>query len=228
MLTYPPLSLDQIQGCRTIKSWYNFTKYYPKPDFNLLSTNYAHTIKINSRNPHLIEYKNIDCSYFIWLTIFHFNRDAALAIRASIPKIEAYLKRTYDIYMKSSYPMAIHFALLARDDSLWHESMYNHFELVDFNNLSEGSIVAWAFDTFLQPKNSRFNLDVDTGHVACVSSSVFNENKIKMCHSVPRKNDPKPKKQGGPTESTFTLDGYILKNIANGRTTGGAFKFKDK
>ena len=34
---------------------------------------------------------------------------------------------------------------------------------------------------------------------------------IQMCHSVPKKLDPK--KQGSPTETTFTLDGYMMKNI---------------
>ena len=48
--------------------------------------------------------------------------------------------------------------------------MHKYFELVSMDDLTPGTIVSWAFDGFLNPRDKEFQLEVDTGHVACVTS----------------------------------------------------------
>lgn len=226
MLTHPPFTHDQILNIRAIHAWFNnFNTYYPYPNLKTQAENFAHIIRHNSLHQHKIEYRYIDCSYFMWLCIFHFKPEAAAALRFNMNKVERYLKKTYNIHVESQYPLAIHFALLSRNTDFWDSKMHKYFEPVSMDNLTPGTIVSWAFDSFLNPRNKKFQLEVDTGHVACVTSLPNKKREIQMCHSVPKKLDPK--KQGGPTETSFTLDGYIMKNIKNEKTPGGAFRLKN-
>ena len=225
MLTNPPMNNTQLLNIKAIKAWFeNFNTYYPYPNLKTQAENYSYLLKINSLLPHKIEYKYIDCSYFIYLSIFHFNSNAASALCKSIQKVETYLKKEYNIYIHSQYPLAVHFALLAKSTTFWDNSMYDYFELVDLDKLSPGTIVAWIFDSFLNPKNDRFILDYDTGHVGCITSHI-EDNSIEICHSVPRKDDPKPKKQGGPCITRLNSKGHILENIKR-KQNGGAIRFK--
>ena len=224
MLTQPPFTHEELISIKAIKAWFTFDTIYTRPTLESESHIFAHIIRQNSSIPHHIEYRHIDCSYFMWLCIFHFNTEAAIALRFSIPNVERYLREKYNIHITSNYPLAIHFALLSQNTNLWDRSMYKYFELVSMDNLNPGTIVSWAFESFLHPKTSQFKLEVDTGHTGCVCA--IHNNEISFCHSVPKKDDPKPVKQGGPTESIYTLDGYILKSISRGVRIGGGLKLK--
>ena len=122
----------------------------------------------------------------MWLCIFHFKPEAAAALRFSMNKVERYLKNTYNIHVESQYPLAIHFALLSHNTDFWDSKMHKYFEPVSMDNLTPGTIVSWAFDSFLNPRNKKFQLEVDTGHVACVTSLPNKKREIQMCHSVPK------------------------------------------
>ena len=99
MLNHPPFTHEQILNIQVIYAWFNsFNTYYPYPNLKTPAENFAHIIRHNSIQQHKIEYRYIDCSYFMWLCIFHFKPEAAAAIRFSISIIERYLKNTYNIH----------------------------------------------------------------------------------------------------------------------------------
>ena len=213
------LSKSEIENIREIKLWFIENRGYNN------ALDYSKIIQKNCTMDHTIIYKNINCSNFIWLTIVHYNYLAAVAIKKSLKNVDKYLKDTYKIVLyKYSHPLAIHFALLSINTDLWDELMFKYFEIVDIENLTPGCIVSWIFESFINNTASKFTMEErNTGHIGCISSILQNR-RVKMCHSVSRIDDPK--NNSGPTETNFTLDGYIFGNIARGKIPGGALRFK--
>ena len=195
---------------------------------NLSNNEFSLILKSICTSENAISYDNIDCSYFIWLCIVHYNVRAAISIKNSLINVETYLSKEYDIYIKSDYPLAIHFAILAKYPyKTWHPSMFTYFEPIsELGYLVPGAIVSWAFNSFVYNQNSKFTLDIgDTGHVGCVSSNIKN-NIFNLCHSIPKKDDFS-KGTGGPSETTFNLKSNKMNDITTGMVIGGAFKFKE-
>ena len=221
MLNHPPYTHEKVNNIKIIKRWFTYHRF---DNTKTNAEDFAAILSYNSLQPHGINYKNIDCSYFIYLSIFYYNKHAGYALINSLKNVEEYLKTNYNIYINSFYPLAIYFALLAENKNLWHDSMHKYFELVPINKLTPGSIIAWGFESFLNPKTNSFKLEFDTGHVGCVTNS--DGSNIKFCHSVPRKDDPKSIKQGGPTETDYTLSGHILQGLSKGMRVGGAMRLK--
>ena len=202
-----------------LKSWFAGDKenYYNQAEV------YAWMIKTHISggfNTKHIYYDNMDCSYFIWLTICYFNPGAALAILKSLENVESFIFYKYGFRMKTRYPPALYFAILAKYSyDTWDNSMCNYFEEVDLlTDLTPGCILAWGSNKYLETGKG------NTGHVGCVTSYISSNDKFKMCHSVPPEDDIN--KKGGLAETDYSFNGYIIQSIRRENIVGGYLKFK--
>ena len=212
-ITNPPSS--QVY----LKSWFDGDKqnYYNQAEV------YAWMIKTHISggfNTKHIYYDEMECSYFIWLSICYFNSHAALAIFKSLKNVEAYIFLKYGFRIKSTYPTAIYFAILAKYPyETWDNSMYDYFEEGDtLTNLTPGCILAWGSKKYLETGKG------NTGHVGCVTSYISSNDKFKLCHSVPPEDDVN--KKGGLVETEYSFNGYIVQSIRRESIVGGYLKFK--
>jgi hypothetical protein len=173
-----------------------------------------------------IKYEDIDCSYFMYISIYYFNIDAGLALLNATKHIESFIQSEFNLYISNSYPLAIHFAVLAKYPEVWTPELHKYFELVNIHTkpldtLQPGTIIAWAYNSFLNKKSVS-----DTGHVAIVSSTVSQNNKFYMTHSIPKEKDIQ-KKRGGICTTIFSTTGQILNQIRSYKIIGGGFKLKN-
>nr|QFG74904.1 MAG: hypothetical protein [Megaviridae environmental sample] len=173
-----------------------------------------------------IRYEDIDCSYFMYLSIYYFNIDAGLALLNATKHIEAFIQKEFNVYVSNPYPLAIHFAVLAKYPEVWTPELHKYFERVNIHTkpldtLQPGTIIAWAYNSFLNKKSVS-----DTGHVGMVSSMVSQNNKFYMTHSIPKEKDIQ-KKRGGICTTIFSTTGRTLDQIRSYKIIGGGFKLKN-
>ncbi len=208
---------DKIKDLKELKFWFDddlSSQYYNQGEI-------LAAILRESQKWSTIKYENIDCSYFIYLSLLHFNLHACLAIKNNLKNIEAFIQSTLGVTVSNPYPLAIHFAVIARYPECWSKDMHKYFEPdSNLDNISPGTIVAWAYNSFIIKKKT------DTGHVGMVTSPLSKNNKFYMTHSIPQEKDLE-KNKGGICTTIFNKDGLIIDSMRRYKLIGGGFKLKN-